>query len=287
MRVHLIQLDIAWEDRPANHQGVRSLLEHAAVEPGDLVVLPEMFDTGFSMNAALVADREGQSQRFIQDLARLHRCFVVGGFATIDAATSQPRNRAIAADPSGALLATYDKQRLFPLGVPCEAQAYRPGAALGLFDWNAAPSTGTPPLRVAMFICYDLRFPELFRDALALGAEAFAVIANWPASRVGHWEALLIARAIENQAWVFATNRSGNDPHLAYPGCSLVIDPKGVVTFRAGATQQVGSADVGREALDAWRGSFPAWKAQRKAPQTPLPVPAEKEENRSIAGVKG
>jgi predicted amidohydrolase len=273
MRVHLVQLDIAWEDRPTNHQRVRSLLDAASIQPGDLVVLPEMFDTGFSMNSSLVADRQGLSQSFLQALAREHGCWVVGGFATIDAATSQPRNRAIAVDPSGTLLAAYDKQRLFPLGVPCEAQAYTPGTALGLFDWTspttspaptaATTSTSAASLRVAMFICYDLRFPELFRAALALGAEAFVVIANWPASRVGHWEALLIARAIENQAWVIAVNRAGNDPPLTYPGCSLVIDPKGTITFRAGAAQQVGTADLSREALDTWRGAFPAWKAAR------------------------
>ncbi|HKG80277.1 MAG TPA: nitrilase-related carbon-nitrogen hydrolase, partial [Pyrinomonadaceae bacterium] len=110
---------------------------------------------------------------------------------------------------------------------------------------------------VSPFICYDLRFPEIFRAAVFQGAQLFVVIANWPASRVRHWITLLKARAIENQAYVMGVNRCGNDPKLSYSGHSMIIDPRGEVLADASEVEGVISAEIDAEALAQYRREFP------------------------------
>ncbi|MBC8104772.1 MAG: carbon-nitrogen family hydrolase, partial [Cytophagales bacterium] len=113
-------------------------------------------------------------------------------------------------------------------------------------------------LRVAPLICYDLRFPEAFRDALDQGAEAFIVIASWPLARAHHWSALLRARAIENQAYVVGVNRVGIDPTpLTYPGRSVVIDPSGQVLAEGDDRELVLSAVLDRDLVARYRTELP------------------------------
>ena len=111
---------------------------------------------------------------------------------------------------------------------------------------------------IAPFVCYDLRFPEVFRVAALWGATVLVVIGNWPAPREGHWLALLTARAIENQAYVVGANRCGPDPHAAYTGRSRIVDPRGRVLAEAGrwAPGTIG-ADLDLEAVEAYRREFP------------------------------
>ncbi|MBL8746870.1 MAG: carbon-nitrogen family hydrolase [Phycisphaerae bacterium] len=253
MHAHLLQLDIQWEDPAANRDRVARLIGQSPITPGDLILLPEMFDTGFSVNTAVTADRTGASQHFITRLAAQTRSTVVAGITVIDP-QGRPRNRAVVAGPDGAIVANYDKSRLFPLGSPSEADLLTPGDSPVLFDWNG--------LAVSPLICYDLRFPELFAQALKIGAQAFAVIANWPVDRAAHWRALLIARAIETQSFVFGVNRVGRDPNLTYSGGSIGVDPLGIVLAEAGPVEQVLSISVDPGKLTAWRARFPAWKAR-------------------------
>ena len=124
------------------------------------------------------------------------------------------------------------------------------GDAVATFPW--ADTT------VAPAICYDLRFPELFRAAVGQGAQVLAVIANWPAVRQAHWTALLAARAIENQCYVVGCNRAGDDPANHYAGGSIVIDPRGNVVAGAGAAPCVLQAALDLPALRAYRQNFPA-----------------------------
>jgi predicted amidohydrolase len=111
---------------------------------------------------------------------------------------------------------------------------------------------------VSPFICYDLRFPEAFRGAVRRGARAFVVIANWPAERHEHWDLLLRARAIENQAFVVGVNRCGSDPRHAYAGGSMIVDPQGGILARAGGEECVISADLDAASLMEYRERFPA-----------------------------
>jgi len=247
MKIYGVQLDIAWEDKPANHAKVRKLLEKTPPERGSLVLLPEMFDTGFTMEVAKVSDEKtGVTRKFLADLSRDLGVYVVGGFVNSDSKSG--RNEASVFDPQGKELARYQKIHPFTRGG--EARAYSAGSELKIFRWAG--------FTVCPFICYDLRFPEIFRMAVRRGVNLFLVIANWPLPREGHWATLLEARAIENLAYVVGINRAGNDPKYAYFGRSRIIDPHGKVIAEAGREETVISADVDIATVEAWRKDFPA-----------------------------
>ena len=252
------QLDIAWEDKAANFRRTRSLLKDAAVPPGSLFVLPELFSTGFSMNVRELAEgADSPTERFLAELALEHRIYVIGG--AIRKGERAARNESVAFSPEGRLLARYAKLQPFTLGT--EAQHYEAGRRLGIFDCGG--------LKTALFICYDLRFPELFRAAVQQGAQLFVVIANWPVVRIHHWVTLLQARAIENQAYVIGVNRTGQDPKLLYPGRSLIVDPHGAIMADAGEKERLISAELDPEKVTEWRQQFPALadiRAEFKSP---------------------
>lgn len=247
MKAHCCQLDIVWEDKPANFARVRALVEKARPAAGDLFVLPEMFATGFTMNVRAASEGTNPgAEAFAMNLAREFGIYVVAGVVTDG--QGKGLNQALAINPKGAVLARYSKIHPFSLGG--ETNHYAPGTEIALFEWNG--------LKVAPFVCYDLRFPEIFRAAVRKGAEVFVVIANWPAKRAEHWVTLLQARAIENLAFVVGVNRSGSDPQFAYPGRSLIVDPHGQVLADAGANESVAQAEIDPAVLANWRRDFPA-----------------------------
>ena len=247
MKIYGVQLDIAWEDKAANHKKVRKLLENATPEKGSLLIFPEMFDTGFTMEVAKVSDEKtGLTRRFLSDLAKDYGAFVVGGL--INSVAKSGQNQAAVFDPQGNELVRYQKIHPFTRGG--EARCYSAGCEIKLFRWGE--------FTVCPFICYDLRFPEIFRMAVRRGANLFLVIANWPLPREGHWVTLLEARAIENLAYVVGVNRAGSDPKYVYFGRSRIIDPHGKVLAEAGREETVITADVDIAAVEAWRKDFPA-----------------------------
>jgi len=251
MHAVVLQLDLVWHDRSANHAKARQMLLHNPPEKGDLVVLPEAFPVGFSMKVDEIADRDDSTGRFFCQIAKEFGVTVVGG--NMIKPDDRGRNLAIVASPDGNVIGKYEK--LHPFSFSGEHNHYRGGDHLTHFQWNGAT--------VSPLICYDLRFPEAFRIATRGGAEIFIVIANWPASRVHHWVTLLAARAIENQAYVIACNRVGSDPAIAYPGRSMVIDPRGQVIADAGDTEGVLKAAIDLEALRDYRKQFPALQDMR------------------------
>lgn len=254
MRAHLVQLDIAWHDKPRNFTNVHELLDRTAVAEGDIVVLPEMFDTGFSWDTAQTADNDGRTLDFLTELASDLKALVVGGRTIHDCHCAKARNVVSAVAPDGALLAQYAKTHLFPIGE--EARHLEAGRRIESFRWprDEGGFVITPA------ICYDLRFPELFRAGLALGAELFIVPACWLKGRHAHWRALLIARAIENQAYVLGVNRTGKDPNASYLGGSIAVSPRGDVLGELGPEQGVLSVEIDPREVRAWREIFPAWK---------------------------
>lgn len=242
------QMDLVWEDKRANFEKVRALLDASEVHAGSLLVLPEMFSTGFSMNVAAIREKTPpEAESFLADLAGERGIFIMGGVVT-QGLNGRGRNEAIALDPAGQLLARYCKLHPFTFGG--ESKHYEPGSEIVTFKLRE--------FVVAPFVCYDLRFPEVFRVAAKRGATLFVVIANWPSRRAGHWVTLLQARAVENQAYVVGVNRCGSDPKLAYPGRSLVVDPKGEIIADAGESEGVLCVDVDLNAVAAWRAEFPA-----------------------------
>lgn len=249
-----IQFDIAWEDKEANFRAVREKVAAAALPAGSLLVLPEMFATGFTMDAAkIVEPLRGPTHQFLASIAREHQLYVVGGVVqpgptgTWPALNGRPRNEALAFSPEGEQLARYAKMHPFTLGG--EKDNYAAGDEIVQFQWQG--------LRVTPFICYDLRFPELFRRATKLGTDLFLVIASWPAPRTNHWIALLQARAIENQAYVLGNNRCGKDPKLSYDGRSMIFDFAGTALADGGTEPGAISATVNLTDLQAWRAKLP------------------------------
>jgi predicted amidohydrolase len=248
MNLLACQWDIVWEDKRANFEKVQRLLAAAAPPAGALVVLPELFATGFSMNVAGMAETPGgETEQFLGRTAKALGVYLVGGVA-LATANSSGRNEAVCFSPHGRVLARYAKMHPFTYGG--ESQHYEAGDRPVLFPWHDC--------RVAPFICYDLRFPEGFRAAVAEGAELFVVLANWPSARAYHWMTLLQARAIENQAYVLGVNRCGRDPKHAYDGHSMMVDPQGQIVARAGTEEQVIGAELDLRSLRGYRRQFPA-----------------------------
>jgi predicted amidohydrolase len=250
--MHVIgcQFDIAWEDKAANFETVRRMIESAPPPPGSLIVLPEMFATGFSMNTAVVREDDSQpTHRFLAQLAARHRSCVIGGVIGADE-HGRLRNEAVAFDPGGTPLARYAKRR--PFSGANEGDFYFAGTQPEVFEFGG--------FIIGLMICYDLRFPEVARECVARGANLLVNIASWPARRWQHWLTLLEARAIENQAFVIGVNRSGTDPQFSYHGRSVIIDPHGIIIADAGQSQRLVRADIDIRTVKDWRREFPAFR---------------------------
>lgn len=261
MRAHLVQLDIHWEDPASNHARTLELLEVSPPDPGDLILLPEMFSVGFTLHLDRAVDADGSTRGFLRDLAARYRCTVQGGLAELAPGETKATNRMATFDGFTAAPPAHlgDYAKVHPFSYGKEPRSFRGGDSVTTYAW-ASP---TGMLHVCPAVCYDLRFPELFRRGLVLGASCFAIGANWPRERQAHWRALAIARAIENQACVLAVNRAGDDPHLSYAGGSIVVGPTGEIIAEAGDEACVLSAELAPEAVESWRNRFPAWRDHR------------------------
>ncbi len=248
MNVIALQFDIAWENKPANFEKVRGLIAQAKPPRDSLVVLPEMFATGFSMNVDTIAELgEGPTQQFLANTAIAFGVFLIAGAAR-RGHDGRARNQALAFSPAGELIGTYTKMHPFTPGG--ETDHYTAGEQPTAFRWIDC--------QVSPFVCYDLRFPESFREVAATyQPELFTVIANWPEKRIHHWVRLLQARAIENQAYVVGVNRVGSDPFYAYPGRSLIIDPQGEIITDAGDREGVIRAELDLATLRKYREGLP------------------------------
>jgi omega-amidase len=248
MQVVAVQLDMVWQDKPASQAKVRALLADQTIEENALIVLPEMFDTGFSMQLDATAQTAArESERFLRDLAMHYRAAVMAGVVS-PLSAGKSTNEAVAFAPDGTELVRYQKMQPFtPVG---EDLKYGAGKGHCTFVWNG--------FKIAPFVCYDLRFPEIFRPAALDGAELLVVMACWPAVRSEHWVRLLQARAIENQAFAVGVNRCGSDPSTSYDGRSTAFNPLGVSLFEADDQEQVCFVNLCPEEVRQWRTQFPA-----------------------------
>jgi omega-amidase len=190
VNVIALQHDVVWENKPANFSKVRKLLTQARPPKNSLVVLPEMFATGFSMNTDAIAEGSGgPTEQFLANTAREFGVCLIAG-AAMRGGDGRARNQALVFSPAGHLLAAYARMRLFTPGdQPQHCAAGRHPVAFRWGDCTISP-----------FICYDLRFPEIFREAVTAHRPGLiAVLANFPEKPIHHWRRLLQARAIENQ----------------------------------------------------------------------------------------
>lgn len=254
MRFIAVQTSPSWMDVTASRLAVEAQVTETSPEEGDFVVLPEMCETGWTSDAALCGRAyeaaSPPSIEWFSALAKRFRIWLQAGFAERLPGGRHANSVAILS-PEGEHKATYRKNFLFP----SEQSAFAAGDAIVVLDLG--------PVRVCPLICYDLRFPELWRLATRAGAEAFTVSSSWPSVRHEHWRQLLVARAIENQALVIAANRTGNDPTLAYSGGSVAIDPLGLRVAECGEPAGSASMVLDREAFDAWRARFGALRDTR------------------------
>ncbi|MDN5515329.1 MAG: amidohydrolase [Pseudomonas sp.] len=244
LELALIQTTLVWHDPAANREHFQALLEQA--RGADLVILPEMFTTGFSMASAELAEPEdGPSSIWLREQAQRIDAVICGSLI-IQAADGSYRNRLLWACPDGSL-AHYDKRHLFRMAG--EHKHYSAGDQQVVFDLKG--------WRVRPLICYDLRFPVWSRDAS--GTDLLLYTANWPGARRQHWNRLLPARAIENLCYVAAVNRVGEDGRgHGYTGDSQVLDFQGEELLMAGDGDGVFRTQLSSEALNAYRERFPA-----------------------------
>jgi omega-amidase len=207
-----------------------------------------MFACGFSMNVATVAEEQGGvTEQFLSRTAREFGVYLLAGTVT-HGANGKGRNECVVYSPEGILLARYCKMQPFTLGG--ETACYEAGAEAVLLSCGE--------LKVAPFICYDLRFPELARRIAPQRPHLMTFIANWPNTRLHHWPRLLQARAIENQCYVAGVNRIGNDPRFQHSGRTLIVDPHGEILADAGNAEGVIQAKIDVPALEEYRRAFPA-----------------------------
>jgi predicted amidohydrolase len=211
-----LQLDIAWENPAENFRRAEPLVREAAREGARLLVLPEMFATGFSMRAEAMAAHAPATRDFLADTAVRLGVWMIGGYAAPGEA--RPVNVCSVFAPDGSEALNYRK--IHPFSAAGEPEHFDAGEHLHTVEIEG--------LRVTPLVCYDLRFPELFRAA-ASATDLFVVIANWPSRRAHAWRTLLAARAIDDQAWTLGVNRVGEAEGYPHEGDTTLLDPWGEV----------------------------------------------------------
>lgn len=243
MRVSLIQTDTQWESPAANIDKARGFISRAASEGAAIAILPEMFSTGFSMKAHSVAGAEATEK--LSSLASENNISIIAGVAA--PLREKGLNKALVIDKSGELIAQYSK--MHPFSFAGEDKHYAAGDGPVVFELGGEGSS--------VFICYDLRFPEVFRT-VARDVKVIYVLANWPASRQEHWHALLKARAIENQCFVAGVNRVGRDGNgIEYAGGSCLYGPFGEEIFLAGDRENAYTVELDLSLVDSTRVKYP------------------------------
>jgi predicted amidohydrolase len=251
MHVVAVQFDIAWEDRAANHAKVAALLERQPPPRDSVVVLPEMFASGFSMNVAKTAQDETRAdERFVAALCRRFGVWCVAGVVSGGASREMGRNEAVAVGPQGQLVARYCK--MHPFSLAGEDRCCERGADVATFDCAG--------FTLAPVICYDLRFPELFRILRLQGADVVVLPAAFTMTTgKDHWEVLIRARAIENQVYMVSCGQFGPDASGKWCyGRSLVADPWGTVLGTAPDREYVLKATVDLDYLQKVRRQVPS-----------------------------
>lgn len=233
MKIAALQFDIAWEDRERNYSRVRHFAKQAQTKNADLLVLPEMFATGFSLNPSVTAEEvDGPTTRFLKTVATEFDLDIIAG-ATFKASLGKALNCAVVFDRTGKRIACYSKMKLFSFAG--ENLTHIPGESPVVFKIGG--------LNAACFICYDLRFPSLF-EMVAKTCDVVFVIASWPKSRSKHWDILIPARAVENQLYVVGVNRVGEGDGLSYNGGTQIVSPLGDQIVHAQSIEQLVFAEI-------------------------------------------
>lgn len=245
LSVALIQTDLFWENTTAN---LSTLEEKIATlsGPADIIVLPEMFNSGFTMNTAAAEPMNFTTTRWMKQMAAQTKALIIGSFAVKE--EGKYYNRLMCVDPGGSFTFN-DKKHLFSFGK--EDLTYTPGKSRLIIDYKG--------WKICPLVCYDLRFPVWSRNLASDPYDLLIYVANWPARRAHAWNTLLKARAIENQSYVIGVNRIGSDPNgLDYQGDSVALDYLGEPLNMLGSAETEKIVNFNKAELAAYRIAFPA-----------------------------
>lgn len=251
LSITTIQSNLIWEEKTANLRMLEQKI-NSLEEKTEVVVLPEMFSTGFSMKPEVLAETmDGETVEWMKRVSRENGIVLTGSIIINDAGNYY--NRLVWMLPNGQY-GHYDKRHLFAFGE--EDKHYKPG--------NKRLVASVKGWKINLLVCYDLRFPVWARQQPnESGAEydVLIYVANWPERRSHAWKTLLCARAIENQCYVVGVNRVGSDANnIYYSGNSLVIDPLGQVLYHMADEEDINTIILQKELLDEVRNKFPFWK---------------------------
>ncbi len=250
-RVALLQVSSdASESAPDRIERVLGILEETLPQ-ADIAVLPELWISGaFDLPLAreVAAPLDFPVLERIRAMAKAAGTWVHAGSYAERLPDGRTFNTAVLIGPDGEIVATYRKRHLF---------GFATGERTLITAGDALIVAETPLGHTGIATCYDLRFPEMFRDLVDAGAETFLVASGWPTPRIGHWDVLTRARAIEDQAWMVACNGVGSHADITLGGHSIVIDPQGTVVAEAGDGETVLFADVEPGRAREWREAFP------------------------------
>jgi len=248
--VTLIQSDLAWEDKTANLFQFEKKI-NSIKEPSQIIVLPEMFSTGFSMKPSELAEKmDGETVQWMKRIAAEQKKIITG--SVIIEEDQQYFNRLLWVLPNGNV-GVYDKRHRFAFAG--EDNFYTAG--------NKRLITSVNGWKINTQICYDLRFPVWARQQLNEEPEfdILLYVANWPERRNHAWKSLLIARAIENQCYVIGVNRVGKDGNgIDHSGDSILVDPLGEVLYTKAHIEEISTQTLSKEKLLEVRTKFPFWK---------------------------
>jgi predicted amidohydrolase len=254
-RVACAQMDIALGDKKANLETAVQMVKEAASRKVDLIVLPELFTTGYCLDKAdtLAESSKGHTVELLRDLAGRFRIFIVAG-SILEKRGSQIFNTCHLIGKDGKLLGYYDKVHLFP---PFQEDHY------------LSAGTDTPLIKTELglfgvMICFDIRFPRLAGKLTQNGAQVLFCPAEFPAERIAIWATLLRARAIENQIFVIGCNRVGSDGKNLFGGRSAIINPEGQTLAQANNDSQLIDAVINLDEIKAVRKSLPIMKFRHK-----------------------
>ncbi len=248
MKIGIFQYAPVWEDKLQNQQQIEQLLNNNPLKC-DLLIFPEMTLTGFTMNSGSATENlNGDSVIFFSKLAQKYRTAIIAGM--VSGEKRKFYNCALYIDSGGVLFDVYRK--IHPFSYSNENVHYSAGEKLSIvhnFGCN-----------IGLSICYDLRFPELFRLYAKERVELMVNIANWPSTRIAHWQTLCRARAIENQCYFIGVNRTGTDPNEEYNGNSIIVSPRGEVLLETSNEQGIFTRDIDLNEVLKTRKQFPFLK---------------------------
>ena len=254
MKIACIQMNIAFGEPEKNYQAVEKYVIEAAKASADTIVLPEMWNSGYALiQLEHLADENGdKTKKFLASLAKDHHVNIVGG-SVATRRNAGFYNTMYVANRQGEIIAEYDKAHLFKL--MDEHLFMNEGQSGNLFELDGTKCGGV--------ICYDLRFPEWIRTHVLGGAKIMFIPAEWPKQRDDHWQLLLQARAIENQCFVVAVNRVGQDPNNEFTGHSMVIAPWGELLLSNQTAEGIYYAQIDLNEVERVRKTIPVFQDRR------------------------